>query len=521
MVNSQLTQSDVRLAEVVASLCLATDLAMGQPLEHGLRRAILAVWLGQELGLGGEELHDAYYVALLGTVGCAIQAANVAGFCRDEIALGERLVLVDPARPLGVATFFLGSIGAGFPPLERAGKLVSFARQGTQAGQTIARDVAMRVGEMLGLGPAIADALGQCTEHWDGKFPGGPRRLKGEEISLSARLYLLAHDAEVFHRVGGVEAATAVVRERAGRAYDPRLAACFCRLGGRLLARLQAAPAWDTVLAAEPGPVRLASAREFDDLARAVANFVDLRSEHTLGHSPGVASLAEAAARGLGLSEVEAAAVRQFGLLHDLGRAGVPVAVWDKREPLTATEWDRVKRHPSLTELVLARSDALGHLGTLAGLHHERLDGSGYRGVRASFLPVAARVLAAADTYQAKLEPRPHRAALSPPAAAEEVRRRAGAGQLDPEAVAAVLAAAGRPPSPRRREWPAGLSAREVEVLRLAVRGLSNRQIGEALVVSPRTVGHHLQHIYDKIGVSTRVGATLFALHHGLVRDEA
>jgi DNA-binding NarL/FixJ family response regulator len=85
--------------------------------------------------------------------------------------------------------------------------------------------------------------------------------------------------------------------------------------------------------------------------------------------------------------------------------------------------------------------------------------------------------------------------------------------------VAAVLAATGHVPPPRKRELPAGLSEREVEVLRLAVRGLSNRQIAEALVVAPKTVGHHIQHIYDKIGVSTRVGATLFALQHGLVQD--
>ena len=132
---------------------------------------------------------------------------------------------------------------------------------------------------------------------------------------------------------------------------------------------------------------------------------------------------------------------------------------------------------------------------------------------------MAGRVLAAADAYQSKLEPRPHRAALAPEAAAEDLRREATAGRLDAEVLAAVLAAAGHVPPPRKRELPAGLSERDVEVLRLAVRGLSNRQIAEALVVAPKTVGHHIQHIYDKIGVSTRVGATLFALQHGLVQD--
>jgi DNA-binding NarL/FixJ family response regulator len=176
-----------------------------------------------------------------------------------------------------------------------------------------------------------------------------------------------------------------------------------------------------------------------------------------------------------------------------------------------------VKEHPSLTELVLARSGALSHLGTLAGLHHERLDGSGYRGVSASFLPVAAQILAAADAYHTKTEPRPYRASLTTDAAADDLRGDARLGKFDSHVVEAVLTAGGHPAPPIRSVRPAGLSEREVEVLGLVIQGLSNRQMAEALFVSPKTVDHHIQHIYDKIGVSTRVGATLFALQHGLV----
>ena len=514
-VNFQTPQSNVRLAEIVAALCLATDLATGQPLEHGLRRALLAVWLGEELGLNSEELSDAYYVALLGTVGCTIQGAALAKYFKDEISIRKQMVTLDPTRPLQVAAFFLRQAGAGDPPLRRLTKVLALPSE----SRVVCRDVALHVGDMLDLGPAVREALGQCDEQWNGK--GRPLRLKGEEISLPARLFLLAHDVEIFSRVGGVEAAVTVVRQRSGKVYDPRAAAHFGKVGGQLVTRLQSEPAWDAVLAAEPAPLRLLSAQELDDMAHAVANFVDMRSAYTLGHSPRVASLAETAARRLGLSETEAIAVRQAGLLHDLGRAGVPVAAWNKSDPLTATEWERMKRHPSLTELVLARSSALGHLGTLAGLHHERLDGSGYRGVSAASLPVTARLLAAADTYQTKLELRPHRTAMMPEVAAEEIRRQANEGQLDSDVVTAVLAAAGHQTQPKKRELPGGLSDHEVEVLCLAVRGLSNRQIAEALVVSPKTVGHHIEHIYEKIGVSTRVGATLFALQHGLTKHHS
>jgi HD-GYP domain-containing protein (c-di-GMP phosphodiesterase class II) len=487
------------------------DLATGQPLEHGLRRTLLAVWLGQELGLNQGDLSTSYYVALLGTVGCILDGAAFAEYVRDEIAVREQMVTLDPSKSLQVAAFFFRQAGAGDPPLRRLGKFFSLSRQ----SQAVCRDVALHVGGLLDLGPAVKEALGQCDEHWNGKGP--VLGLKGEDIHLAARLFILCHDVEVFNRVGGIDAAMSVVRERAGRVYDPRIAACFGEVGGSLLSRLQSEPAWETVLAVEPEPVRLLSSAEFDDVACKVANFVDMRSPYTVGHSPGVAALAQGAARKLGLSGGEATSLRQAGLLHDLGRAGVPASAWNKAEPLSDEQWKRMRRHPSLTELVLARSNALGHLGTLAGLHHERLDGSGYRGISAASLPVTARILAVADTYQTKLEPRPHRLAMTPGRAADELLNQARAGKLDGVVVDAVLAAAGQQPQLVKRQLPAGLSEREAEVLCLAVRGLSNRQIAEALVVSPKTVGHHLENIYGKIGVSTRVGATLFALQHGLI----
>lgn len=103
----------VRLAEVVGCLSLATDLATGQPLEHALRRALLAVWLGEELGLASAELSDVYYVALPGTVGCAIEGTVFARFGTDDIALSAEVVTVDPSRPLEVAAFGLKNFGAG------------------------------------------------------------------------------------------------------------------------------------------------------------------------------------------------------------------------------------------------------------------------------------------------------------------------------------------------------------------------------------------------------------------------
>jgi DNA-binding CsgD family transcriptional regulator len=137
-------------------------------------------------------------------------------------------------------------------------------------------------------------------------------------------------------------------------------------------------------------------------------------------------------------------------------------------------------------------------------MHHERQDGSGYhRGASGAEVPAAARVLAAADAFQAITQDRPHRPGLAPEAAAAALAEQAQVGRLDTECVRAVVEAAGQPPPSVRTRWPAGLSDREVEVLRLVAHGLSNWAIAGRLYVSPRTAEHHVQHIYTKIGAST------------------
>ncbi len=183
--------------------------------------------------------------------------------------------------------------------------------------------------------------------------------------------------------------------------------------------------------------------------------------------------------------------------------------------PLTRGEREQVRLHAYHSERVLDVADGLRPLARLAGSHGERCDGSGYhRGSRAPDLPLTARLLAAADCYHAMREPRSHRPALSPAAAADEMCQEADQGRLAPDAVNAVLTAAGQPRRPVSR--PAGLSERECEVLGLLARGMATKQMARQLGISPKTCDHHIQSLYAKAGVSTRAGATLFALEHGL-----
>jgi HD-GYP domain-containing protein (c-di-GMP phosphodiesterase class II) len=176
-----------------------------------------------------------------------------------------------------------------------------------------------------------------------------------------------------------------------------------------------------------------------------------------------------------------------------------------------------VRPHTYYSERILARTPVFAGVARLAGSHRERPDGSGYHhGLGGDALTVQMRVLACADAYVAMTADPPHRVALTPEQAAAELRAEAREGRLCADAAEAVLGTAGHERAPRAAP-PCGLTEREVEVLRLLARGLTNKEIASELIVSPRTVGHHVAHVYDKIGRRTRAGAALFAVEHALV----
>jgi HD-GYP domain-containing protein (c-di-GMP phosphodiesterase class II) len=247
-----------------------------------------------------------------------------------------------------------------------------------------------------------------------------------------------------------------------------------------------------------------------------MGGFADLISPYLTGHSAGVAELAAAAARRCRLDATRATAVRRAALVHDLGRVAIGARTWQRAGPLTPGEWEQVRLHPYQTERVISRSPFLTGLAPIAGAHHERLDGSGYhRGSSAAELALTARLLAAADAFHAMCEPRPHREPVAPKRAAEDLGREASAGRLDPDAVTAVVEAAGE--QVPRLERPAGLTEREAEVLGMLARGLQTKQVARSLGISVKTADSHIQHAYRKVGVSTRAAATLFAMEHGLI----
>ena len=493
--------------------------ASGSRWRHVLRQCIIALRLAECVSLDEEQRSVVYYTALLVDVGCHSDAHEQAKWFGDDIALKSGKYDHELGSISG-ALAALRLVGSGNPPLHRFRVGLEFAWSGHRdLNGMIAQHsaLAQRLAEQLGLSGAVQASVGAAYEQWDGK--GWPGRLKGRDIPVASRLAQIGEFSEVAHRVGGVGAAVDLVKKRAGTQFDPDLAGAFCANSGPILEGLEAGETWAAVIGAEPSLGVCLSPPEFDAALLAVADFVDLKSPYTLGHARAVSDLAAAAGTKLGLNVAEVTALRQAGVVHGLGRLGVSNAIWDKRGPLGAGEWERVRMHPYLTERMLHQSAALAPLGAIAVQLRERLDGSGYpRGVSGTAIPLAARVLAAADAYQSMCEPRPHRPARTGEAAARELRAEVKAGRLDGDAVEGVLGAAGHR-VPRRREGPAGLTAREIDVLRLVSRGLSSKEIAARLVISPKTARNHIEHIYAKVGVSNRAGASLFAVQQGLLPD--
>jgi HD-GYP domain-containing protein (c-di-GMP phosphodiesterase class II) len=513
----------VQVSELIAAISLAVDIGMAQPLETGLGVCLIAVELARRLGYGPDLAQRTFRLALLQHIGCTVAAAPVAAIMGDEMVMRAHAATLDFADRAEMSRFLLAHVARVNRPLGRPAALARAAAGGKRLTGAMADicEGAVMLGERLGCGPDSLRDVSCVYEYWDGK--GFPHGAAGEEITGPARAVQVASLAVAGHHAGGVAAAADLVGRRAGHSLAPAAAAEFLADPEGLLGPVETPVSlWDAVIAAEPVPELPAGPAEIDRMLRAVADFVDVKSPVLAGHSSGVAALAEAAAVLMGLPDAEVRTVRRAGWLHDIGRVGVTSAVWGHPGLLSAHQREQVRLHPYHTSRVLDRTPYLRQLGEVAAAHHERLDGSGYfRGAKAPQLPSTARVLATADVYHAMTEPRPYRPARSAAEAAAEVCAQAEQGRLDGATVDAVLAAAGQRAVRRRPAAPCGLTPREVQTLGLVARGLSIKQIARKLSIAPKTADGHIQRIYAKTGVSTRAGATLFAMSHDLISAPA
>ena len=509
-----------RLAEVVGILAMATDLGIGLPMEHAIRTCLLSLELGRRVGLSRAELVDLYDLTQLRMLGCTAGSADSAEHFVDELAFGRDTQHLDYGDPEGFGRWVMESFGADREPAERermVQKLFSYTpekRRGYLAGHC---EVAQMLATRLGFSGRVIDGLALVFERWDGA--GAPNGIPGTDHPVGVRVMTLCNEVEVHHRLHGVQGAVTVARKRSGGAFDPALVDEFCSDAAAILAVIEPPSAWERLLAAEPEPFRFIDDEQLLEAARVMGDFADLKSVHLTGHSSGAATLAVAAAERCAMTADERRALHVAALAHDLGRVTVTTSVWDKPAPLNESEWEAVRLHAYYSERMLGRAESLAGAARVAGMHHERVDGSGYhRGSGAASQPGGARLLGAADAYVAMRAARPYRPALDSDRAGAELRRMAEKDLLDPVAVNAVLSAAGDTGPEVRRRWPAGLTDREVDVLRRIAVGGSIHEAAAELHLAPKTVDFHLQNIYSKAGVTTRAAATLFAIQNGMLQ---
>ena len=508
----------IRLLGLLGGLSLATDLGTGAPLEESLKRCVVATRLARELGCDAAETSDVVYTSLLQHLGCTAYSHETAALWGDDVGFVRLSFLTDFADRGDVWRTFAGGLAeaTGWSRPRVVATALTRGRRDEVAGPAATCEVARDASRLLGLPESVQHNLHHALTAWNGK---GYPPTHGVDIPLPTRVMHVATVGAMFALNGGAAEAVAQVRKRAGTDLDPALAEAFADCAATLVADVDEMDGYEEALSCEPDPVRLVDPVQLEAVARTFGHLTDLKSPWLQGHSAAVADLATSAVQHLGLPDA-AGDVRLAGHLHDLGRVAVSSRIWDKPGPLSGSEREQTQLHPYHSERVLTRVPALAGVATLAGQHHERSDGTGYhRGVTAAQLSMPSRVLATADAFRNLVEHRPYRDGLPPEEAATRLRTEVRTGRLDGDAVAAVLASAGLLTGVRRTR-PADLTSRQVEVLRLVARGLSNRQVADRLVISTRTAEHHVQDVYTKIGVSTRAGAALFAMEHGLLDED-
>jgi HD-GYP domain-containing protein (c-di-GMP phosphodiesterase class II) len=510
-----------RLADLLAGLSRLADIGFGLPTGESVRAAAVAADIAHREGLHDDDVGAAVYGALLLHLGCIGYSHETARLFDDELVMNAAVALTNVADPRDVATSFVPALLRGRAPLAKARLVVVALTRGRRFGlayESTACEVGRVAARRLRLSDSVQRNVHHAYERWNGD--GVPEGLAGDDIPIGSRIASLATVAAVFDSLGGTDAALDAVRAQSGSILDPRLVDGFSRWGASSLAEVAAADPHQLVLEAEPVPRTTVANSQLAAVAEVFGDVADLKTPWFHGHARAVARLARGAGERLDLDKAIVDDLEIAALLRDLGRVAVPNSVWEKPGPLSRHEWEQVRLHAYHSERIVAGSSALASIASLVGMHHERLDGSGYhRGCTSAQIPLSARILAAADSYHGMRSARPHRPARSADEAERQLLVDVGDGRLDADAVTAVLAAAGHD-AEARRELPAGLSGREAEVLALVARGCTNKDIAERLFISRRTAEHHVQHVYAKLGVSSRAAAALFAIEHDLVAPD-
>lgn len=500
--------------DAVRALAFVGDLSMGQPVDHSTRTAWLATRIAAAARAEGlafgrdpdESVAQAACVALLRWSGCTANAPEFSVLMGDDVGGRDAMLSNGSAKEASALADTLG---------EEA---------------LIHCEVAGEIARLLGLPAGIERAMRHLFEAWDGT--GKPAGLRGDQIPAVVFHVALAGDLEIFSRVHGLSAALRHMDERAGGKYPKALVELVARHATAWMSALDDGAhelAHELAHHHAHGPAPTAdgealdvSLASLDTPLELVADVIDLKLPWMTGLSRRVADAAREAGAVLGLDPATQEQLHRAGLLHGIGRASVPNAIWNEGRRLGESDREKLRLMPYWTGRAARRLSALHAEAELASYVDERMDGSGaFRGAAGAAIPLPARVLAAAAAWVTARTARPGTPALDTEAARNAMSVEVASGRLDPQAADAVCGAERRrapPPSPAASPAAAiTLSARETEVLARIAVGDSNKEAAKVLGISPATVRTHLESAFRKLECSTRAAATLKAMTMGLL----
>lgn len=412
-------RDEVELSGVIGALSYALDLTEGQPMGHAARSCLIGMRIAEAIELPEPQCASLFYALLMKDLGCSSNAAKVSAlFDGDDRDVKQSFKLVDPEDLVAAARYTAAHAAPGrgvIGKVRRVAKMVRSKEETTRRFIEIRCERGAEIATMVGLGDEAAAAIGSLDEHWNGS--GHPLGLEGDAIPLLARILCLAHTVEVFFNARGREAAYEMARNRGKRWFDPQLVEAMTSFEQdfEFWGRVSGPDPVREVARVEPGdmPTRTDGAA-LDVIAEGFARVIDAKSPYTARHSEGVARFAVGIGTHLGFSAPELSDLRRAGLLHDIGKLGVSNRILDKPAKLDEGEWQAMRLHTEYSLRILQRVPAFRPLAEVAASHHERMDGRGYhRGIRAGELPLAARVLAVADVFEALTADRPYRAGMS------------------------------------------------------------------------------------------------------------
>ncbi len=401
-------------ASILGALSQALDLVEGQPEGHALRSARIALRIATELGFDDNAKEDLYFAAVLKDSGCSNNSVRVHQiFGGDEHLAKQGVKLIDWTSPVESVKFSFQntergqSIGTKLRRMAmNLGTPKQVMNQVTEARCTRGAEIA----RMLSCRPEVADGIKHLDEHWNGN--GAPYGKRGNEIPLIARIICLCQSFEVFMMSFGLDAAYNMIRDRSGRWFDPDVVqACF--------AFQHEIEFWndigreDFVRAELPWLAVSAIETDVDGICEAFAMIIDAKSSFTSEHSTRVTQYALVLGKYFGFSEARLRTLKRAGLMHDIGKLGVSTGILEKPGKLDQDEFDVIKSHPKLSDLILRRIPTFDAIADIASAHHERLDGKGYwRGIDEDQLSLDVRIMTVSDVFDALTATRPYREGL-------------------------------------------------------------------------------------------------------------